>query len=167
MLLALSACSLVHQRAEESGPQSRPGGDEGMLLFTVGRISFEAPAAWEATGDARHVTLVAPGSDGRIDAQLGEKTFKTDDECLAQAQESLSRGASHLTNVRRHPTTFAGRKAVMQEADQQGWHGWAWAVCDGGEQYRLFFTGRSPLKDDAVRAVRLLSSSATLTGPSA
>lgn len=168
LLLALCACSLVHQRAEESGPQSRPAGDEGMLLFTVGRLSFEAPASWEATGDARHLLLVSPTNDGRVDAQVGEKTFKTDEECLVQAQEALSRGSAKLTNVRRHPTTFAGRKAVVQEADQAGWHGWAWAVCDGGEQYRLFFTGRSPMKEEAIRAVRLLSSSASLaTGPNA
>jgi hypothetical protein len=161
-LLALCACTIIHQRAQEQGPQSRPAGDEGMLLYTVGRFSFEAPAAWEARGDPRRLLIVSPGSDARIDAQLTERTFPGEAQCLAAAEESLARGSGRLTNVRRHPTTLAGRKAVVQEADQDGWHGWAWAVCDGGEQYRVFFTGRSPLQEESVRAARLLSSSASI-----
>ena len=35
-------------------------------------------------------------------------------------------------------------RLIAQEADQGGWHGWAWATCDGGEQYRVFLAGRSP-----------------------
>jgi hypothetical protein len=134
-----------------------------MLMFTVGRLSFEAPAAWPARGDPRRVLLVSPQNDARIDAQVSERPFKNDGECLAQAEDSLARGSGKLTNVRRHPTTLAGRKAVVQEADQDGWHGWAWAVCDGGEQYRIFFTGRSPMGEESLRASRLLSSSAVLT----
>jgi hypothetical protein len=53
LALALSGCGILHERAQEQGPQSRPAGDEGMLLFTVGRLSFEAPAAWPARGDPR------------------------------------------------------------------------------------------------------------------
>lgn len=167
-LVSLCACTFFHGRAQEAGPQSRPSGDEGMLQFTVGRLSFEGPAAWQATGDPHHVLLVSAAGDGRVDAQLGERTFKTDAECLAQAEQALVRGAARLTNLRRHPTTLAGRKAVVQEADQVGWHGWAWAVCDGGEQYRLFFTGRSPVSEESLRAVRLLSSSAVFdAGPGA
>jgi len=167
-LLLLCACTLVHQRAQEQGPQSSPAGDEGMLMFTVGRLSFEAPAAWEARGDPRHVLLESPTNDARIDALLSDRTFKDDAECLSHADELLSRGSGKLTNVRRHPTTLAGRKAIVQEADQGGWHGWAWAVCDGGEQYRVFFTGRSPLGEEALRASRLIPSSAVLvTRPSA
>lgn len=163
LLVALGGCGLVQERAQEQGPQSRPAGDEGMLMFTVGRLSFEAPAAWAARGDPRRVLLVSPQNDARIDAQIVDRTFKTDAECLAQAEDSLARGSGKLTNVRRHPTTLAGRKAVVQEADQEGWHGWAWAMCDGGEQYRIFFTGRSPLAEDSLRASRLLSSSAVLS----
>jgi hypothetical protein len=133
-----------------------------MLMFTVGRLSFEAPATWPARGDARRVLLVSPQNDARIDAQLTEKTFRSDGECLAQAEDSLARGSARLSSVRRHPTTLAGRKAVVQEADQDGWHGWAWAVCDGGEQYRIFFTGRSPIGEEQLRASQLLSSSAVL-----
>ena len=158
-LSAACACATAHMG---EGPRSQPAGAEGMLLFTVGRLSFEAPAAWRASGDPHHALLVSPADDARIDAQLGQRRFESDAACLAQAQDALSRGATHLTNVRRHPTTLAGHKAVVQEADQEGWHGWAWAVCDRGEQFRLFFTGRSPMKEDGVRVVRRLSSSAVL-----
>jgi len=162
LAMALGGCNIIHERAQEQGPQSRPAGDEGMLMFTVGRLSFEAPAAWPARGDPRRVMLVSPQNDARIDAQLTDRPFKNDAECLAQAEDMLARGSAKLTNVRRHPTTLAGRKAVVQEADQDGWHGWAWAMCDGGEQYRIFFTGRSPLGEEPLRASRLLSSSAVL-----
>jgi hypothetical protein len=161
-LLALCACALVHERAQDEGPISRPAGDEGMLMYTVGRLSFQAPADWEAQGDPRHVLLVDPENEARIDAQVVDRVFKDDRECLAHAEDSLARGSAKLTNVRRHPTTLAGRRAVVQEADQAGWHGWAWAMCDGREQYRVFFTGRSPLDGEAVRASRLVASSAVL-----
>ena len=164
LALLLAGCTVVHERAQERGPVSRPAGDEGMLLYTVGRLTFEAPAGWEARGDERHVLLVSARGDARIDAQLADRAFKDDTECLAQAEQSLARGAEKLQKVRRHPTTLAGRKALVQEADQQGWHGWAWAVCDGGEQYRVFFTGRSPLGEEALRASRLIPSSAVLSG---
>lgn len=162
--LALCACAIVHERAQESAPQSAPGGDEGMLLYTVGRLTFEAPASWRARGDPKRVSLQSPAENGRIDAQVSDKTYADDASCLAQAEDALARGAGGLTNVRRHPTSLAGRKAIVQEADQNGWHGWAWAMCDGGEQYRIFFTGRSPLDAEAVRAARLLPASATLAG---
>ena len=168
LALLLSACTLMHQRAQERGPQSRPAGDEGMLLYTVGRLTFEAPAGWEARGDERHVLLVSPQNDARIDAQLSDRTFKDDGECLAQAEQALVKGSARLTGARRHPTTLAGKKALVQEADQEGWHGWAWATCDGGEQYRIFFTGRSPVGEEALRASRLIPSSAVLAArPSA
>ena len=167
-LFLLSGCMLVHQRAEERGPQSRAAGDEGMLLYTVGRLTFEAPAGWEARGDDRHVLLVSPQNDARIDAQLSDRTFKDDGECLAQAEQALVKGSARLSGARRHSTTLAGKKGLVQEADQEGWHGWAWATCDGGEQYRIFFTGRSPLGEEALRASRLIPSSAVLAArPSA
>ena len=164
-LALLGACGLTHERAADEGPQARPSATEGFTVYTVGRLSFEAPASWRATGSARQVLLVSPADDARIDVQQVEGAPQASDEaCLARAQEALTRGAARLENVRRHATTLAGRRAVVQEADQQGWHGWAWAVCDRGEQYRLFFTGRSPVPADGVRAVRRLSSSAVLAG---
>ena len=146
--------------------RARPAGDEGMLMFTVGRLAFEGPVGWEQSGDARRVLLVSPQSGARLDVQLMARTYADDRECLAQAEQALERGSGSFTGVRRHATRLAGRKAVVQEADQAGWHGWAWAVCDGGEQYRLFFTGRSPLGEEELRASRLLPSSAVLAAHS-
>jgi hypothetical protein len=167
LCLSLCSCAIVHQRAD-STPQSRAGGDEGMLLYTVGRLSFEAPAGWQARGDARKISLTSPNDDGRIDAQVSDTRYPDDKACLAQARDALVKGDAKLTNARRHPTTLAGREAIVQEADQGGWHGWAWAVCSGGEQYRIFFSGRSPLNAEAVRASRLIPASAVLApGPSA
>jgi hypothetical protein len=167
LTLTAGGCSLVHERAAEPGPVSRPAGDEGMLTYTVGRLSFSAPAGWQARGDPRKVLLVSPENDARIDAAVAERAFPDDAACLKQAEEALVKGEGKLQNVRRHGTTVAGRRAVVQEADDpQGWHGWAWAFCDGGEQYRVFFTGRSPLRDEALRAARLVPSSAVLAaGP--
>jgi hypothetical protein len=78
------------------------------------------------------------------------------DACLDGAEEALVRGSASLTGVRRHATTFAGRKAVAQEADQGGWHGWAWATCDRGEQYRVFLSGRAPLSREILAVQRRL-----------
>ncbi len=66
--------------------------------------------------------------------------------------------------MRRHLTSLAGRRAVAQEADRGGWHGWAWAVCDGGRQYRLFFTGVSPVSGEALAALTALQASARIGG---
>ena len=85
-------------------------------------------------------------------------------ECLAGAEEALERGAATLAGVRRHPSTFAGRKAIAQEADQGGWHGWAWATCDRGEQYRVFLSGRAPVSRDTIEVQRRLVATARLGG---
>jgi hypothetical protein len=66
--------------------------------------------------------------------------------------------------VRRHPSTFAGRKAVAQEADHGGWHGWAWATCDRGEQYRVFLSGRTPVSRETIEVQRRLVATARLEG---
>ncbi len=145
-------------------PPSRPSGDEGMVLYTVGRLTFEAPAAWRAAGDARHVRLESEDGRAVLDVAETDRRYASDAECLAQAEASLSRGAADLRNVRRHPTVLAGRRAVTQEADQGRWHGWAYALCDAGTQYRVFFTGLSPLSEEAVAAYQALTASAQLSG---
>lgn len=155
-VLLLGACGLV------SRPQSQPSGRQGTLVYTVGRLSFEAPAAWDASGDARRVLLVGPGTEGRLDAREVDRRFADDEQCLADAEAALQRGGAKLTGVRRHPSTLGGRKALFQEADQERWHGWAWAVCDRGEQYRVFLTAPAPVGDPTIRVMRLVSSSATL-----
>ena len=159
-LLALSACSLVQQRAEEQPVAGQASGQHGLLLYGVGRLSFLAPDAWQARGSEKRLHLEHPSGAGRLDVQQVDTQYKDEKACLAGAEESLAKGATTLTNVQRHGSTFAGRRAVAQEADTGGWHGWAWAVCDGATQYRLFFAGRSPVPQDVMDAWRALTKSA-------
>ncbi len=84
--------------------------------------------------------------------------------CLSAADDALAKGSASWNNVRRHASTFAGRRAVSQEADQGGWHAWAWAVCDGSTQYQIFFAGRSPVAKDVLAAWKTLTRTATFGG---
>jgi len=161
--LLLSGCgTLVHQRVGGPELSPRPGAAPGAALYQVGRLSFEAPLAWGARGDARRVTAVHPEEQGRIDVQQVERAFADEAECLARAGETLERGAAGAASVRQHPTTFAGRKGIALEGDQGPWHGWAWAVCDGGIQYRVSFFALSPPRDDVMAAWTGLTRSARL-----
>ena len=159
-LLPLAACPSLTAR-----PVSRPSGDEGMLVYQVGRLAFSVPSTWAASGDAARVQLDSPAGDVHVEASVLGRAFAGERECLVDAAAVLARGSSALSNVRRHDTTFAGRRAVTQEADQGPWHGWAWAVCDGGTQYRVWFAGRSPMSPEAVEAHRILVASCRLEGP--
>jgi hypothetical protein len=157
-LLALAGCSHVLTRA---GPISRPGGTEGSTAYVVGDLAFEVPAAWRAEGDDRRLRLLAPGEEATVEAAAA-RAEGSDASCLADAEARLVRGEGALTGVRRHPTTFAGVKAVAQEADQGVWHGWAWAACAGGLQYRVWFAGRSPVPKETLEVRRRLVESARL-----
>jgi len=154
-LAVLSGCSRV---------TTRPSATEGESVYAVGALSFEAPSAWRASGDERHVRLVAPGDDATVEASA-QRDAGPDASCLAAAEAALARGAAGLSAVQRHPSTLAGRKAVAQEADQGAWHGWAWATCAGGVQYRLWFAGRSPLSREMLEVQRRLLASAELGAP--
>jgi len=157
-LLALSGCSHVLTRA---GPVTRPGGAEGSTVYVVGDLAFEAPAAWRAEGDDRRLRLLAPGDEATVEAAAA-KVDGTEASCLAEAEARLARGEGTLTGVRRHATTFAGAKGVTQEADQGAWHGWAWAACAGGLQYRVWFAARSPIPKELLEARRRLVDSARI-----
>jgi hypothetical protein len=109
------------------------------------------------------VRLSAPGGDALLEVKA-TAVAGTAADCLAGAGEALDRGATSLSGVRRHASTFAGRKAIAQEADQGGWHGWAWATCDRGEQYRVFLSGRAPVSRDTIEMQRRLVSTARLGG---
>jgi hypothetical protein len=160
-LSALVGCSHVLTAA---GPVTRPAGDEGALVYVVGDLSFQAPAAWKAEGDDRHVRLVAPGDEATVEA-FASTWAGTEAECLADVEARLDRGSGTLTNVRRHPTTFAGRQGVTQEADQGPWHGWAWGACSGALQYRVWFAGRAPVSRDLLEVERVLVASARIAVP--
>jgi hypothetical protein len=161
--LLLASCTTL-QRAAEPVPPSRPAADEGMLVYTVGALAFEVPSSWQVRGDERHVEAQPPDATAKVDVRLLEQRFKSAAECASQAEVALTRGSAGLANVRRHPTTVAGRRALVQEADAGPWHGWAYAVCDGHVQYRIFVTGLSPVRPETLDAFRVLVSSAQLGG---
>jgi hypothetical protein len=125
-------------------PPSTTSARAGWRVYSVGALQVEAPEGWSPSGDGVHLTLAA-GEEGRLEVWRVEAQFADSKACLAAAERSLARGDGALARVRRHATTLAGRPAVMQEADVGGWHGWAYALCDGGVQHRLFFTGRTPI----------------------
>jgi hypothetical protein len=155
MLLAAS-CARV-------GPVSRPTGDGSSRTYEVSALRFDAPAAWTAEGTPRAVKLTAPGGDAHLEVKATPSQAPAA-ECLASAGEALERGSTSLTGVRRHPTTFAGRKALAQEADQGAWHGWAWATCDRGEQYRVFLVARTPVSRETIEVQRQVVATARLGG---
>jgi hypothetical protein len=147
---AMAACALFRP------PESRPSDRAGWLVYQVGALAFEGPEGWRASGDARRVTLEAPDGGGRLVVSQVDERFPDEKACLAAAEEELRRGAEALTRVRRHATAIAGRRAVGQEADQGPWHGWAWGLCDGGDQYRLFLVGLSPVRPEVLEVQRAL-----------
>ena len=135
-------------------PDGQPGAREGWTAYLVGgELRVEAPSAWSASGDPGRIRLDAAG-EARLEAWRVEGRFDDGKGCLAAAEATLERGEGQFAHVRRHPTTLAGRPAVVQEADVGGWHGWAYAVCAGGSQYRLVFTGRSPIGAPLLEAWR-------------
>jgi hypothetical protein len=159
--LLLASCMTL-QRAGEPVPPSRPAADEGMLVYTVGELAFEVPSGWPARGDERHVEAEPPDASAKVEVRLSEQRFKGPAECATHAEAALARGSAGLANVRRHPTTVAGRRALVQEADAGPWHGWAYAICDGHVQYRIFVTGLSPVRPETLDAFRVLISSAQI-----
>jgi len=145
------------------GPVSRPTPDGSARVYSVAGLDFEVPGSWRASGDPRKVKLTSPGGDALVEARATAVAGPAD-RCLEGAEEALERGAASLSDVRRHASTFAGRKAVVQEADQGGWHGWAWATCDRGEQYRVFLSGRTPVSREIIEVQRRLLATARLGG---
>jgi hypothetical protein len=160
---AAALAALVAVSCSRVTPVSRPTPDGSGRVYSVASLSFEAPASWRADGDPRSVKLTSPAGDARVEVKATPVPGPAP-ACLAGAEEALERGAGSLTGVRRHPSTFAGKKAVAQEADQGGWHGWAWATCDGGEQYRVFLSGRAPVSRDTIEVQRRLVATARMGG---
>ncbi|WP_242393067.1 hypothetical protein [Anaeromyxobacter oryzisoli] len=160
--VALSGCAGLRQ-AFEPAPQGRPSGRDGWLVYTIGELRFEAPVRWAPTGRRTHVTLESPESNARLEVSVSETRYPDQKACLAAGAEVLGK-ASHLERVRRHATTFAGARAETLEGDAGGWHVWAWAACDGGTQYQVFFTAQTPAPPPVIEAHRTLVSSARIGG---
>ena len=143
--------------------EGRPTGRAGWLAYALQDLRFQAPAGWRASGDPRRIALEAPDGRARLEVSTPERAFADERACLAAAGERLQ-AAPGLERARRHPTRLAGRPAQLLEADQGGWHVWALAACDGGVQYRVFFTAATPAAAEALEAWRTLLQDARLGG---
>jgi hypothetical protein len=158
VLLALAGCRGTRP------VEGRPAARAGWMVYGVRELRFEAPAAWHATGDERRVRIEAPGGDARLELSVPEAAFADERACLAAAEERLAERQATLERARRHPTRFAGRPAQTLEADQGGWHVWAIAACDGGDQYRVFFTASTPASSEALEVWKTLLATARIGG---
>ncbi len=161
-LTLLSACASL-RNAVSPAPQGTPSGRAGWVVYPVGALRFEAPAPWGASGNPRHLELSAPDGAARLEVSTPDAPFVDEKTCLADAENQVRRAAA-MEHVRRHPTRFASVPALTVEGDQGGWHVWAWAACDGGAQYRVFFTARTPASTEALEAYRALVQSARIGG---
>lgn len=143
-------------------PQGVPSGREGWLQYDVSGLRFEAPEGWAPSGDARRLRLDRE-EGARLEVSSPETAFANEAACMEDAASLMKRGEG-LEQVRSHPTKFAGRRALSLEGEQAGWHVWAWAACDGGVQYRVFLTARTPAPPDVVETIRALVSGARIGG---
>ena len=162
--LSLSACRTVRE-AFAPPPRGQPTGRAGWLAYTVGDLRLEAPAAWQPHGTPERLELEAPDGSARLEVRRAGERLADEKACLAAAEEALAASQAGLSRPRQHPTTVAGRRAMVLEADQgDRGHGWAWGVCDGGVQYRIFLSGASPLSRDVLEAYRTLLATARIGG---
>jgi hypothetical protein len=166
--LGLLAALLLTSCAGPSGlrgtPVTRSSGRTGWLVYQVGALAFEAPAAWDAGGDARRVALVPPEGMARLEAWDSGSHGADATACLAEGEAALKARDAGLERVQRHPSTLGGQKAIAQEADQGSTHGWAWVACQGAVQHWLTFTGRSPVSQRHLEDLRAVVQSARLGG---
>lgn len=163
LVLSGSGCAAL-RGALAPPPQGAPSGREGWLVYQVEALRLEAPAAWTPSGDARHLRLAAPDGLARLEVSSPGEPIADEKACLAEAEKAIDR-ASSLERFRRHPTTFAGARGFAAEGDTGGWHVWAWAACDGGRQYQVFFTARTPASA-AVLEVQRAAAGARIGGES-
>jgi hypothetical protein len=163
LLVALSGCAVLRD-ALAPAPVGRPSGREGWLVYELRELRFEAPASWSVSGGERRISLDAPDGRARLEITHPRAEFGDEKACLAAAEEKLKEQAAALERGRRHPTRFAGRPAHALEADHGAWHVWAFAACDGGVQYRVFFTAVTPASREALEAYRALVRSARVGG---
>ena len=156
LVVALSACAGL------SGPDTSAGSAPNTTRYAVEGLSFEAPSSWRSAGSRRAVKLTHPDELAVIDVAAVKGRFADEKTCLEEASRALARGDRNFQNIRRYPSRFAGRPAIAQEADQGAWHGWAWAACDGGAQYRVFFSARSPVGREVIQSWRAFTKSAQM-----
>jgi hypothetical protein len=161
---AASGCAALRGLVS-APPEGKPAGRAGWLAYRVEALRVEAPASWTASGDARHLRLAAPDGLARLEVASPGEPLADAKACLAEAEQAMQRAGS-LERARRHPTTWAGAPGFAVEGDEGGWHVWAWAACDGGRQYQVFFTARSPASPAVLEVQRAVASGARLGGES-
>jgi hypothetical protein len=164
LALGLSGCATLRGIVSPP-PQGKPSGKAGWLLYQVDALRLEAPEVWTASGDEKHLRLEAPGGAARLEVSAPGAPLADEKACLAAAEQAMERAAT-LERVRRHPTTFAGARGFAVEGDTGGWHVWAWAACDGGRQYQIFFTARTPAPPAVLEVQRALVTGARIGGES-
>jgi len=164
LLALLAACAACAGAGGGGAIRGTPGTREGWLVYDVQGLRLEAPAAWTASGDPRRLSLLAPDGRARLEVSVPDAAYRDERACLAAAEERLADRAGGLERSRRHPSRLAGRPAQALEADQGGWHVWALAACDGGRQYRVFFTAATPATAEALEVWRNLLQSARMGG---
>lgn len=152
LALAASGCASIVSLP----PPAEPSAREGWVAYRVADLVVEAPAAWEASGAARSLRLEEPEGRARLEVGVRDEPYPDEKACLAGGEEALRRGEAGLQRLRRHPSKLAGRPAVAQEADLGPWHGWAFAVCDGGVLYRIFFTAVNTAPPEVLDVHRAL-----------
>ncbi len=162
--VALATGCATIKDAFAPAPVGKPSGRDGWLVYTMASLRFEAPASWRASGGERRMTLEAPDGKARLEVSYPEKPFADEKACLAAADEKLRDQSAKLERARRHATRFAGVAAQTLEADEGGWHVWAYAACDGGTQYRIFFTAATQAAPEDLEAQRTLVASARIGG---
>lgn len=159
--LLVSACAGLGAGA---APRGLPSGREGWLVYTLGELRLQAPAAWTADGDPGRLTLAAPDGRARLEVTVPGTAYRDERACLTAAEGRMESAAATMERARRHPTKLGGRPGQSLEADQGAWHVWAVAACDGGVQYRIFFTAASPAPVEVVEVWRSLLQTARIGG---
>jgi hypothetical protein len=163
LVLAASGCATFRD-ALAPAPVGKPSARAGWLAYGLRDLTVEVPQGWTASGGERKMTLAAPGGNATLEVSHPEQSYADERACLAAADEKLAQQQGTLARARRHPTRIAGRSGHALEGDQGGWHVWAWAVCDGGVQYRVFFTAATPATPEAIEVSRAVVSSARIGG---
>jgi hypothetical protein len=157
---ALAGCA----GAGGAGVHGTPTGRAGWLAYNVQGLRTEAPAAWPAGGDARRLSIAAPDGRARLEITVPEAAYRDERACLTAAEQRLAEVAGGMERARRHPSRVGGRPAQSLEADQGGWHVWGVAACDGGVQYRIFFTAETPATPEALEVWRSFVQGARIGG---
>ena len=106
--------------------------------------------------------LQAPDGGAKLEVSTPEAPFADEPACLADAEQVMKRGDG-MERVRRHPTTFAGARALALEGDPApGTSGHGPPATAAPRT--VFFTARTPPSPEALDAYRTVVSSARIGG---